>query len=717
MESPKKPAPGAPGVSAPWTSGAKTGIGRAVGAGSEVCFTIGKGILNEVYFPQADIACIRECVFLVSDGGQYFSDERVVTRETEEMAVPGVPAYLIRNRCHRGQYRLEKTVLSDPGRNSVIQRVRFEPARPGLHLYVCLTPHLHNHGDDNMAWIGEYKGMEMLFASSDGMALALACSSGWAQATVGFTGISDAYRDIRDHRRLTVLYDSAQRGNVMLGAEIRWERGQEYAGNTGPGDKAAGSPAADIVIAIGFGHTAEEAAFQAKASLLEGFDSIYTAYVRDWIAWQDGLRKQWRKVAARGRWIPQSIAALHVAESCRYPGGVIASLAVPWGEVKTGSEGLGYHLVWVRDLVETAWAFLALGATGDLLRIVNYLFTTQDTDGKWPQNMWLDGRPCLEALQMDQVALPVLLMHSCFSRGLLDDQRVQSYLPGVRKAVEFIMAAGPYSPQDRWEQQAGLSPFTLAAQVAALASAAELLEAWGDTALARACGEVADTWNAQIETWTYVRDTFTARRYGVEGYYIRVNPFRAPIDEVKEELVNIHHHPDGSGKTPVGEVIAVDALALVRFGLRRADDPRILDTVRVIDGELQRSLPAGPGWRRFSKDAYGESDAGDPYQQSGKGRCWPLLTGERAHYEIAAGHYHQARRLLRTMEGLSHEGLLPEQVWDAEDIPSKDLYKGRYTGSAMPLTWAQAEYIKLCVSIRRREVFDLPSAAVKRFLK
>ncbi|WP_431210321.1 glycoside hydrolase family 15 protein [Puia sp. P3] len=248
-------------------------------------------------------------------------------------------------------------------------------------------------------------------------------------------------------------------------------------------------------------------------------------------------------------------------------------------------------------------------------------------------------------------------------------------------------------------------------------SAAELLEREGEDSLARRCRKTADDWNAQIEAWTFVEDTDTARRYGVRGYYVRVNPSMGPVQAVKDQCVNIKHHPEGDGVKAVNEIISVDALALVRFGLRRADDPRILDTLRVIDGELRRDLPGGPSWRRYTFDGYGENESGEPFEHIGIGRCWPLLTGERAHYEIAAGHFGKAKALFRTMESFSHNGLFPEQVWDADDIPDKGLFHGLYTGSAMPLTWAQAEYIKLAVSLRQRRVFDLPSAAARRYLK
>ena len=697
MDQYSNPAPGAPGQFSNWTTGAKTGIGRALNPGSEVSFTLGKGVLNEVYYPREDIACIRECGFIVSDGVRWFSDERIHTHRKQRALATGVPAWLLENQCCQDHYRLEKTIIIDPLRNCALQQVKFRRMKKSalLSLYVFLTPHLHNNGSENEAWVDDYMGIPMLFATGGGLTLAMACSCGWRKRTVGFIGVSDGYADVHDHHQLTRQYSYAGKGHVQLCAE---PDGSEF------------------VVAIGFGRQPDDAAHQARSSLLDGFGIAKEQYMSEWKAWHRSLRAG-MKGHPKGRYLKESASVLRISESRRYPGGIIASLSIPWGDAKGVNDGLGYHLVWPRDLVESAWGFLALNTERDVLRILNYLFATQEADGRWSQNQWLDGRPCLEGLQMDQVALPLLLVDSCFSRGLLDKARWARLLPGVRKAVSFLLHWGPFTQQDRWEQQSGLSPFTLATQIAALLAAAAMLDDSGETGPAQFCRETADVWNEQIEEWTYVRGTETAKRNDVEGYYVRINPFYAPLEEVKDRRVRIHHHPGSEGELSLGDVVSVDSLALVRFGLRRPDDPRILDTIRVIDAQLKSELPGGSCWRRFTGDAYGEDDAGHPFAGIGKGRCWPLLTGERAHYEIAAGHIGRAKELFKAMEGFSWNGLLPEQVWDGEDIPEKGLFKGRYTGSAMPLTWTQAEYIKLAVSLHREKVFDMPAHTAKRYSK
>jgi glucoamylase len=282
-----------------------------------------------------------------------------------------------------------------------------------------------------------------------------------------------------------------------------------------------------------------------------------------------------------------------------------------------------------------------------------------------------------------------------------------------------LVRNGPVTPQDRWEEDPGYSPFTLAVEIAALLVAADLADQNGEPEVAGYLRETADTWNANIERWTYVAGTDLAHDAGVEGYYVRIAPVE--IGEAASPaggFVPIKNRPPAEMCQAADQIVSPDALALVRFGLRRANDARIINTVKVIDRLLKVETPSGPAWHRYDDDGYGEHKDGSPFDGTGTGRAWPLLTGERAHYELAAGRREEAVRLLRALESFAGEGrLLPEQVWDAEDIPEKELYCGRPSGSAMPLVWAHAEYIKLRRSLRDGVVFDMPAQTEQRYLK
>jgi len=400
-----------------------------------------------------------------------------------------------------------------------------------------------------------------------------------------------------------------------------------------------------------------------------------------------------------------------------FPGGIIASFSIPWGQNKTYSDTGGYHVVWPRDLVEAASGFLALKTHDDALRILNYLMSMQDADGSWPQNMWLEGTPHWKVIQMDQVALPILLVDKCLTHEAINKKRMHRYWPIVKKAIQYIIKNGPYTQQDRWEEEKGFTPFTLAAQIAALLVAADLAEDNNEKQLASYCRQTADCWNDAIEKWTYVTGTSLAKKYNVDGYYIRVNPYYdKAANELNDEVLYLQNHKEGKGKVLLNELICVDALALVRFGLRSANDEKILNTIKLIDALLKVETPNGDCWHRYVNDGYGEDENGNEYDGTGIGRAWPLLTGERAHYEIAAGNFDAAKKLVFAMEAFANNGLLPEQIWDTDDIPDKELYFGKYSGSAMPLTWAHAEYIKSCKSLKTKKVFDMPRQTQERYI-
>ena len=704
MTTPISLAPGWPGIEPRWTSSAKSGIGTALNRESRVWFTLSHGILNEIYFPHVDEACTRDLGLMVTDGRDFFSEEKRDANHDVACLAAGVPAYRLVNTCTRSRYRIEKEILTDPARPVLLQRTRFvalQGMASDYHVYVLLAPHLANHGRGNTGWVGEHAGLPMLFAQRDGRALALACSSGWRARSVGFVGVSDGWQDVNAHKRMTWQYDRAENGNIALTGEVN------VAGADG-----------EFILALGLGDTPAEAAECAAESLRDGFEAARTRYVREWREWLpapalDAAPPPSRDVSA------MSAIVLRTCESKENLGGIVASLSLPWGFAKSDDDMGGYHLVWPRDLAETAGALLAIGAIDDVQRVLSYLQATQCDDGHWPQNMWIDGAPYWDGIQLDETAFPILLMDLARRNDALPAADVQKFWPMLRRAAVYLVTQGPVTQQDRWEEDPGYSPFTLAAVIAALLAAADFADGQGDATLATYLRETADCWNDSIERWTYVSGTDLARRTGVDGYYVRIAP-----PEVAESaspasgFVPIKNRPPGETSEAASHIISPDALALVRFGLRAADDPRIVNTVKVIDALLKIDLPGGPSWHRYNDDGYGEHADGEPFDGTGIGRAWPLLTGERAHYELAAGRPEAATRLLHAMEAFANEGgLISEQVWESADIPERELFLGRPSGSAMPLVWAHAEYLKLRRSLQDGAVFDVAPQAQQRYLR
>ena len=312
----------------------------------------------------------------------------------------------------------------------------------------------------------------------------------------------------------------------------------------------------------------------------------------------------------------------------------------------------------------------------------------------------------------------MLLLDAAWRSGALRLPDLRPYWSMVSRAAGFVMRNGPRTKQDRWEENCGYSPFTIAVAVASLLAAAEIAEALEIDAAPALFRDTADAWNEQIEDWVYVRDTPLAREAGVAGYYIRIAPESPGVGPNPHGRIQVRNHEAGTGSIAAYALVSADALALVRFGLRAPDDPRVLDTVKVIDKVLKVDLPQGPGWRRYNLDGYGEKEDGRPFDGVGIGRVWPLLAGERAHYALAGGRRAEAEALLATIEAqTSPGGLIPEQVWDGPPIPARELAPGQPSGSAMPLVWAHAEYVKLLRSLSDGAVFDMPPHTVRRYVR
>lgn len=698
-------APGWPGTEPRWNSSAKTGVGVSLNPLSQVWFTTSHGILNEIYYPRVDYACIRDMGFLISDGKDFFSEEKRHAASTLEYLKDGIPAYRFTNTCREDRYRITKEILTDPSRDTLLQQVTFEALEGSVsdyHLYALMAPHIMNAGAGNTAWCNTYKGIPMLFAQREGTAVAMACSTPFKARSVGFVGHSDAWQDISQHKKMTQRYRRADNGNVAVCGEIDLEQTE-------------GAP---FVIAIGFGMNADEAGQRALASILDGFELAKEGYMRGWDDWQKQLTDYSQAGKGHRSLFRISAATIQVHHAQQFPGGYIASLSVPWGSSKGDDDLGGYHLIWPRDLVEVAGGLLAAGAKRASLSVLHYLRLAQEPDGHWLQNMWLDGSAYWHGIQLDETAWPILLVNMLFHHKVLNRETVTEFLPMVKKAVTFLVTHGPCSDQDRWEENAGYSPFTLATTISALLAAADLLESEEGRAFGRYLRETADTWNDNIDAWTYVTHTELAKQLDIEGYYVRIAPPNVGETETLDDDVILIKNLAVPGDALSAQIVSPDALALVRFGLRTADDPRIKNTLVAIDALLKTETPYGDLWHRYNRDGYGEHDDGRPFDGTGRGRGWPLLSGERGHYALAAGDKARARELLETMANFANEGgMIPEQVWDAPDIPSLELFFGRPSGSAMPLVWAHSEYLKLCRSLHDGKIFDMPPQTHSRYLE
>ncbi|MBO1438003.1 glycoside hydrolase family 15 protein [Meiothermus sp. CFH 77666] len=660
---------GAPGIAPTWASSDKDLVGTALGT-SRVWFTLGHGILNEVFWPSTGEPQIRDLGFIVAREGAWYEVKRL-RNYTLSTPAPEIPLPLV---VHQGEgYTLELEFLADPARDVMLVHYRLQGE--GFRLYPLLAPHLGGSGQGNTAWL---EGAA-LYAQKEGAALCWLAEPGFARASAGFVGYSDGWQDFRHNGAMTWQFSRAQGGNVALMGELL----------TGEG-----------VLALGLARTPEGAHTLAASSLAEGFSSLKARYLKGWQDWAHQLQIEGENPQLTGL-ARTSAMVLKVHEDTTYPGAVVASLSTPWGP--THDDPGGYHLVWPRDAVEVGLALQMAGQVADAGRMLAYLVATQARDGSWPQNFYPDGRPYWQGLQLDEVALPVLLAARLAEEGHLSERVGAARM--VQQALRFIANNGPYSPQDRWEENAGANPYTLGVQVAALvAGAAFLEEPERSYALS-----LADDWNARIEEWTFVQNTPLDQQYGLRGHYVRIRPPGALGLRGRVRVQN-----RGGECLSAQELISLDFLYLVRLGLRTPHDPRIQDTLRLVEALLRVETPGGVFYHRYNHDGYGEHADGRPFDGTGVGRAWPLLSGERGHYALLSGE--DPRRYLEAMaRSASAGGLIPEQVWDGAPIPERGLFPGRPTGSAMPLVWAHAEYLKLFLAWRKGRPAERISSVAERY--
>jgi glucoamylase len=659
---------GAPGSAPTWSSSDKDFVTTALGP-ARLWATIGHGVINEVFWPSTGQPQIRDLTFyLVGKTG--FVDLKRERRYSLATPASDIPLLTV---VHTGSdYRLALEIVPDPLRDVLL--VRFELEGP-YELALILAPHLGGTGTGNTAWVDG----PALFAKRGDRALALLADVPLVRGSAGFVGASDGWQDLSQHGDLTWSFARADGGTVALSGKLE--------GKTG-------------TVALGFAETREGAQSLARASLAEGISATRASFRQGWETWSENLRlpKVSKALECEAR---LSATVLKIHEDSAYPGALVASLSIPWGN-STDTLG-GYHLVWPRDATLAAFALLAVNQAHEAARVLAGLISTQRPDGHWSQNYYPSGIAFWTGVQLDETAFPVLLAAKLREAGMADLGGTTSM---VRRALSFVARTGPSSDQDRWEESPGTNPFTLAVALAALVAGA----AWLESPEREYALSLADDWNERLESFCFVTGTPLAKREGVAGYYVRI---AAPKKD--GGLTGRVHLSNRSGETiPASALVSMDFSYLTRLGLRDARDPRIRDTIAVADTLLRVVTPSGPVYRRYNDDGYGEKADGSPFDGSGIGRLWPILCGERGHLALQSGE--DPLPYLETMVRCAGRGgLLPEQVWDAAPIPARGLAPGHPSGSAMPLLWTHAEYLKLLVARDRGKPIELLKAIEDRY--
>jgi glucoamylase len=658
-----------------WLPADKQGFGTSRTLASKVWFTLQGGSLSEVYYPTLDTPSLRDLQFFV-DG----VSERSGTVRRTALLYPRSLTYEQINTDRHHRWRLTKVYVTDPARSTVMVDVRFQSLNGRRHRVSILA----DAAPSNESGVG-LRGCAAsgILASDPHMAIAL--------LTTSRSPVSEgACFMLRDGGIVTNTLSTGLTGR--------------------PGHQ-------QTTLALAFARTRRKALSTARASLRTGWGAAARHYAAGWHTYLSALRRPPHslKTNAERREYVVSEMVLAASEDKRNRGAFVASPTMPWAwgtGLQTPSGP--YHLVWSRDLYEIATALSADGDRAAARRALHFLlFRQQQPDGSFPQNSYVSGKPALTNLQLDEVADPIIL---AWQLGAHDPATWQH----VKLAADFIVGwhdsqghTAPYTPQERWENQAGYSPATIAAEIAGQVCAASLAQQRGDTADATRYLETADAWRAHLNAWTL---TTTGPHGG--AYYLRLTKDGNP------NAGTTYSVGDSGPTLDQRAVVDPSFLELVRLGVVAPDDPNILSTLTVVDKQLSVLTPNGRFWHRYSGDGYGEQKNGQPWDvgfppgsQTTIGRVWPIFAGERGEYELAAGH--GAGTELRAMAATANAaGLLPEQVWDQSPPSGRPGFApGTPTLSATPLAWTHAQFIRLAWSIAAGHPVEQPSVVACRYVR
>jgi glucoamylase len=709
-------APGCCGSGSAWTTGDKDALGTSATTTSKVWFTVANGITSEVFYPRADVPNMQDMQYIVTDGSTFVDLERDATNHVVSMPDQKSLEYTVTNTAKSGKYRITNTYLTDPNNNTLVINTRFQSLDGGHYqLYLLENPSMAGGGANDNAWWDATNGAldagdtETLFGSPLTVDSALKVSGGFVAHDNGYAGTaSDCNVDVTAHKTLTNQYDSlsgngnaVQCGQISVGADTTF------------------------TVALGYGGTTSDAVTAANNSLATGFAGVGSAYQSGWHSYLAGLNAAPSSVTGNTRELDTYYVAemaLHAAEDKTYRGASVAGLATPWGnDVNGDSLNDGYHRVWGRDLYEQATALISDGDTAQAKRMAQFLWNSQFIAsptqgdgttypaGAFPRYSPVSGVSgatsqelgCCEQLDQDSYAIVLAWM-----TGLTDSGTYAK----IKVTANHIQGSGP-STTERWEEQFGLSPSSIAAEIAGLVTAASIASANGDTASASSWDATADSWRNSLSAWTYTTDGY----WGGGQYYERIDEDGNPNDN--------HQICFQEGCYYQHDVVDLGFLELARLGVLAPGDTSVATSlaaaVQGTDGNstMQVTLPDGDVYfHRYVHDSYGESNAdcsGWPANGADRhGRLWPVLSGERGEYEVANGR--SASVYLRSMADATNGGFfVPEQVWDRSDVSC--FPEGTPTGSAAPLMWAEGQYVRLAQSMAAGHDVETPSVVTSRY--
>ena len=708
-------------------------IGTARNTLSKVWYTVANGALSDVYYPTIDNTNVETLQYVVTDGATFTDlQARDMTYTVQALDASGMECR-VTAAAKSGKYQIVTDYLTDPSRNTVLARVRFEPRVDGLQLYVRFDPSVNGNGGGgtgnggpDSAVIDTSRGHPILVVFDTATAtnaanrdyaqpvyVALDASAPFSALTTGFAGAaSDGLAQLDSVHTLTSAFTQANAGNVVV-----------TAGVAVPGNGS-------FTLALGFGSTQADAVGAAEASLASGFPVVRSNYEQGWSKYDKNLAKPPSSLPGisqpRMKTLSQlyylSANAIKAAEDKTFPGAIVASLAVPWGQaVPAGDPGNtffgSYREVFARDAYAAGTALALAGDVATARDVVTFLFGQQQPDGSLPRNSLLNGdsAPDTFGVQLDETAYAILLADQLAMTG------AAFYQNSIKPAADFVIAHGPALGSERWQEQSGYSPSTIAAEIAGLVAAAHLAQANGDITSARIFLGVADDYQRSVTGWTVT----TNGPLAAQPYFIRLSKTGDPDAAISYNV--------GNGGPTLDQRNIVDAgfLELSRLGVLSATDPAITQSLPVVDAALKSATASGPGWHRYSGDGFGDGAIdGHPWAPTdkGSGHVWPELNAERAENALQAGDAATAASLADAMARFAGGvGLIPEQDWELVDlaasafgtdptVASIGFVNGQPAGSAAPLVRSAAGFVRLLGDLRSGRVVEQHAQTFARYV-
>jgi glucoamylase len=726
-------APDGPGALSHFDLARKDCLGTARNTQSKVWFTVAGGVLSDVYYPTVDNTNVETLQYIVSDGSTFTDlQTRDMTYTVQPVKDSGGMACTVTARAKSGKYSIVTDYFTDPGRNTVLMQVGFNAKSPSSRLYVRFDPTVNGNGGGgagnggaDSATIDTSTGHPVLVASDPVTAtnaanrdyaqpVYVALDGSFSQATSGFAGsASDGLVQLDTSHALTTTYDEALGGNVVQTAQVTLK------------------PNGTTTLALGFGGSQNEAVGAAEGSLSVPINKVLVDYTKGWKDYDKSLNKPANKLPGpAGKKSASDLAdayyvsanVIKASEDKTFPGAIVASLASPWGQSVSAGDPANtyfgsYREVFARDLYE-AWTGLV--ADGDLATAraaTLFLFQRQQLpDGSMPRNSLVNGKVAPDSFgtQLDETSYPILMADQL---GMTDASLYQDH---VKPAANFVAAHGPSFGVERWEEQDGYSPSTIAAEIAGLVAAADLARVNGDMTSANIWLGVADDWQRSVKSWTVTTNGPLAARY-----FIRLSKTGDPNAAITYNV--------GNGGPTLDQRSVIDAgfLELVRLGELPVTDPDVVASLPVVDATIRSGTASGPGWHRYNGDGYGDR-AGDgrpwPPTGQGTGHLWPPLSAERGEQMLASGDKTGATALLAGMSMFSSGvGLVPEQDWELPNLAASPygtdptlasigFVNGGAAGSASPLTWGAASFVRLAADLATGRNVVLPAVTHTRYV-